>query len=174
MPSTPHLHSAACWGFLWRWETLVLIQDTEDILLTPPPATDRNAIGEGTMKNSKLCKKYIYLGERSSQDGFKFHLYFQFCVTRKLLVWAAWPPNITETEYNQFEAGKGCVWIKLVEQERNTWNLIYTCKNYASGCVFSRVTAFEWGETRWCKHLKQSWHSCVPIFLICLSICIHM
>lgn len=45
VPSTPRLHSAACWGFLWRSGTLVPIQDTAGSPLSPPPATTRTNRG---------------------------------------------------------------------------------------------------------------------------------
>lgn len=40
--STPRPHSAACWGFLWRWGTLALILDTSNSLPSPLPATPQS------------------------------------------------------------------------------------------------------------------------------------
>lgn len=54
MPSTPHLRSAACWGFLWRSGTLVLIQGTAESPLSPPPLIALCALSSGTLRLSRI------------------------------------------------------------------------------------------------------------------------
>lgn len=51
-PSTPRPRSAACWGFLWRWGTLVRIQGTAESPRSPPPAehtTEETRAGRRTL-----------------------------------------------------------------------------------------------------------------------------
>ena len=70
--STPRPRSAACWEFLWRSGTLVLIRDTGDILLSPPPAERKHTQPEAVNKWKTLgvaTKKNLYFSFWSFPSG---------------------------------------------------------------------------------------------------------